>query len=111
MRDALTGTLRVWEDTNRVQDRHGVAQTREPDTGFCAAISAWASGRSLREAMQAAAESGQQLSPGDFVRWNRQVIDLLEQIRSSVDPSSPLAGSAKRAVSGVRRGVVASELD
>ncbi|GEE02868.1 DEAD/DEAH box helicase [Gordonia spumicola] len=110
MRDALTGTLRVWEATNRVQERHGVVQTREPDTGFCAAVSAWASGRTLREALGAATAQGNQLSPGDFVRWNRQVIDLLEQIRLGVDPADPLAGAAKRAVSGVRRGVVASEL-
>ncbi|WOC14093.1 DEAD/DEAH box helicase [Gordonia sp. MP11Mi] len=111
LRDALTGTLEVWEATNRVQERRGVVQTREPDTGFCAAVSAWASGRSLREALLAATEQGNLLSPGDFVRWNRQVIDLLEQIRSSVDPNAPLASAAKRAVAGVRRGVVASELD
>ncbi|MEJ9079847.1 DEAD/DEAH box helicase [Gordonia malaquae] len=110
MRDALTGTIQVWEATNRVQDRHGVVQTREPDTGFCAAVSAWASGRSLREALGAAGSQGNLLSPGDFVRWNRQVIDLLEQIRLGVDPADPLAGAAKRAVAGVRRGVVASEL-
>ncbi|QRY64147.1 DEAD/DEAH box helicase [Gordonia sp. PDNC005] len=110
MRDALTGTIQVWEATNRVQDRHGVVQTREPDTGFCAAVSAWASGRSLREALGAAGSQGNLLSPGDFVRWNRQVIDLLEQIRLGVDPADPLAATAKRAVAGVRRGVVASEL-
>ena len=111
LRDALTATLEVWEATNRVQDSHGVVQTREPDTGFCAAVSAWASGRSLREALMAASDRGQLLSPGDFVRWNRQVVDLLEQIRGSVDPGTPLASAAKRAVAGVRRGVVASELD
>ncbi|GAA4661857.1 RNA helicase [Gordonia humi] len=111
LREALTGTLQVWEATNRVQDRHGVVQTREPDTGFCAAVFAWASGRSLREALAAASEQGNLLSPGDFVRWNRQVIDLLEQIRGSLDPAAPLAGAAKRAIAGVRRGVVASELD
>ena len=110
LRDALTGTLTVWEATNRVQERHGVVQTREPDTGFCAAVSAWASGRSLREALGAAGSQGNLLSPGDFVRWNRQVIDLLEQIRLGVDPADPLAGAAKRAVAAVRRGVVASEL-
>ncbi len=110
LRDALTGTLAVWEATNRVQDRHGVVQTREPDTGFCAAVSAWASGRSLREALGAAGSQGNLLSPGDFVRWNRQVIDLLEQIRLGVDPADPLAGAAKRAVAAVRRGVVASEI-
>ncbi|MBM7369372.1 DEAD/DEAH box helicase [Gordonia hydrophobica] len=111
LRDALVETVAVWEATNEIQERHGVVQTREPDTGFCVAIGAWASGRSLREALVAASERGQLLSPGDFVRWNRQVIDLLEQVRGSVDPDAPLATAARRAVKGVRRGVVASELD
>ncbi|MGB3605299.1 DEAD/DEAH box helicase [Gordonia sp. (in: high G+C Gram-positive bacteria)] len=111
LRDALTETVHVWESTNDIQTRHGVVQTREPDTGFCVAIGAWASGRSLREALLAASERGQMLSPGDFVRWNRQVIDLLEQIRGSVDPDASLAIAARKAIKGVRRGVVASELD
>ncbi|MFT4087434.1 MAG: DEAD/DEAH box helicase [Gordonia sp. (in: high G+C Gram-positive bacteria)] len=118
LRDALTATLEVWEATNAVQARHSaspdatdVIHTREPDTGFCGAVSAWASGRSLAEALTAAAAGGQLLSPGDFVRWNRQVIDLLEQIRSSVDPAMPLAHTARRAVKSLRRGVVASELE
>ncbi|EGD56201.1 DEAD/DEAH box helicase [Gordonia neofelifaecis] len=111
LRDALVATVEVWHATNEVQERHGVVQTREPDTGFCVAIGAWASGRSLREALLAASERGQMLSPGDFVRWNRQVIDLLEQVRGSVEPESSLAEAARKAVKGVRRGVVASELD
>ncbi|WP_051198273.1 DEAD/DEAH box helicase [Gordonia shandongensis] len=111
LRDALVDTTVVWESVNEVQRRHGVVQTREPDTGFCVAVGAWAAGRSLREALTAASERGQLLSPGDFVRWNRQVIDLLEQIRQSVDPATPLAATARNAVKAVRRGVVASELD
>lgn len=111
LRESLLATVDVWQATNDVQERHGVVQTREPDTGFCVAIGAWASGRSLREALLAASERGQLLSPGDFVRWNRQVIDLLEQIRGSVDPDTGLAVAAARAVKGVKRGVVASELD
>ena len=116
VRDALTATLEVWERTNEVQKRHAekgseVIQTREPDTGFCAAVSSWASGRSLTEALTAASAGGQMLSPGDFVRWNRQVIDLLEQIRGSVDPDAPLAGAARKAAKSLRRGVVAADLD
>lgn len=115
VRDALSDTLRVWQETNEVQARHSGGSeaflTREPDTGFCAPISAWASGRSLNEALTAASAGGQLLSPGDFVRWNRQVIDLLEQIRGSVDREAPLHGAARRAVKSLRRGVVAAELE
>ena len=68
-------------------------------------------GRPLHEALTVASAGGQLLSPGDFVRWNRQVIDLLEQIRNSVDREQPLAGAARRAVKSLRRGVVAAELE
>ncbi|GAA3966879.1 DEAD/DEAH box helicase [Gordonia caeni] len=115
LREAMSDTLRVWQATNEVQARHSGGSesltTREPDTGFCAPISAWAAGRPLHEALTAAAAGGQLLSPGDFVRWNRQVIDLLEQIRNSVDREAPLAGAARRAVKSLRRGVVAAELE
>ncbi|MFT3715166.1 MAG: DEAD/DEAH box helicase [Gordonia sp. (in: high G+C Gram-positive bacteria)] len=116
VRNALTDTLAVWERTNEVCERHTaegseVIGLREPDTGFCAAVSAWSAGRSLSEALTAASAGGQLLSPGDFVRWNRQVIDLLEQIRASVDPETPLAGAARRAAKSLRRGVVAAGLE
>ena len=115
VRDALSATLRVWRATNEVQARHSGGSeslvTPEPDTGFVAAVTAWSSGRPLHEALTAASAGGQLLSPGDFVRWNRQVIDLLEQIRNSVDRDQPLASAARRAVKSLRRGVVAAELE
>ncbi|WP_024332699.1 DEAD/DEAH box helicase [Gordonia hirsuta] len=115
VREALAETLAVWQATNEVQARHSGGSeslvTAEPDTGFCAPISAWAAGRSLDEALTAASAGGNLLSPGDFVRWNRQVIDLLEQIRNSVGADDPLAGTARRAVKSLRRGVVAAELE
>ncbi|MFC0315515.1 DEAD/DEAH box helicase [Gordonia phosphorivorans] len=115
LREALSDTLRVWRATNEVQARHSGGSesltTPEPDTGFCAAITAWSMGRPLHEALTVASAGGQLLSPGDFVRWNRQVIDLLEQIRNSVDREQPLAGAARRAVKSLRRGVVAAELE
>ena len=110
LRTALTETVQVWQQLNEMERRHRVPTTREPDTGFSVAVSLWSSGRSLTESLAAAGLAGQLLSPGDFVRWNRQVIDLLEQIRISVGPDAPLATTAARAVGSIRRGVVAAEL-
>ena len=42
---------------------------------------------------------------GDFVRWSKQVIDLLDQIKNAGDPD--LAETARRATDAVRRGIVA----
>jgi ATP-dependent RNA helicase HelY len=46
------------------------------------------------------------LSAGDFVRWCRQVLDLLDQVRIAA-PTSALRTAAKRAIGDIRRGVVA----
>ncbi|MFW0794774.1 DEAD/DEAH box helicase [Gordonia sp. CPCC 205515] len=110
VRSALIDTINAWRDLTEVEARHRVSPTREPDTGFSVAVSLWASGRSLTESLAAAGERGQLLSPGDFVRWNRQVVDLLEQIRLGVGPEARLAVAARSAVSSIRRGVVAVEL-
>ncbi|MYR05610.1 DEAD/DEAH box helicase [Gordonia sp. SID5947] len=110
MREALARTVEIWREVTTIESKHRVDPTREPDTGFSVAVSLWASGRSLTESLAAAGERGQLLSPGDFVRWNRQVIDLLEQIRLGVGPETRLAGSARAAVAAIRRGVVAAEL-
>ncbi|HEY9351174.1 MAG TPA: hypothetical protein VIP75_10810, partial [Acidothermales bacterium] len=49
------------------------------------------------------------LSPGDFVRWTKQVIDLLDQVGQAVDrdAGSPVPATARAAVQALRRGVVA----
>jgi ATP-dependent RNA helicase HelY len=53
-----------------------------------------------------ASGSGSPLSAGDFVRWCRQVLDLLDQVRNAAtDPD--VRATAKRAINDIRRGVVA----
>ena len=46
------------------------------------------------------------LSPGDFVRWCRQTLDLLDQVQASAERGSLLRAAAADAVVRVRRGVV-----
>jgi ATP-dependent RNA helicase HelY len=45
------------------------------------------------------------LLPGDFIRWCKQIIDLLEQLSSVAD--GKLASTAKDAIDKVKRGIVA----
>ena len=47
------------------------------------------------------------LTPGDFVRAVKQLIDLLGQIAVAAGPGSPLASTAHAAADALRRGVVA----
>jgi len=103
---ALEDTVRIWSELTEDERRHRITTTREPDLGFAWQVYRWARGESLTKVLAAAGENGQGLSAGDFVRWCRQVIDLLDQVRvASAD--DPLADIAAAAVTAVRRGVVA----
>jgi ATP-dependent RNA helicase HelY len=101
---AISGTVRLWAELVAQERDAGLRATREPDAGFASAVRSWAGGSTLADALDSAAETGQEVSAGDFVRWCRQVIDLLDQIRM-VAPGD-VAGRAADAVTALRRGVV-----
>ncbi|GEL19696.1 ATP-dependent RNA helicase [Pseudonocardia asaccharolytica DSM 44247 = NBRC 16224] len=106
--EALTGTLRIWADLEADERRHRIDRTREPDVGFAWPIHRWARGESLAQVLAAAEENGHELSAGDFVRWCRQVLDLLDQIVGVAGRSTPLGRTAAKAGGAIRRGVVAA---
>jgi ATP-dependent RNA helicase HelY len=93
---------------SRLQDvelDHGVPASRDLDLGFAWAAYRWADGQSLDRVLAGAEQAGTELSGGDFVRWARQLIDLLDQLAKSADEA--VAATSRRAVDRVRRGVVA----
>ncbi len=108
LRRALNQTRRLWADLRADEQRHRIAQSREPDEGFVTAVYHWATTGDLTTALAASdvTGGGSPLSAGDFVRWCRQVLDLLDQVRITA-PSKAVRVSAKRAINDVRRGVVA----
>jgi ATP-dependent RNA helicase HelY len=108
MRRALNQTRRLWSELRADEQRHRITGSREPDDGFVAAIFRWATTGDLTSALAAsdATGSGSPLSAGDFVRWCRQVLDLLDQVRNAA-PDTALRTTAKRAINDIRRGVVA----
>jgi ATP-dependent RNA helicase HelY len=108
LRRALNQTRRLWTELRADEQRHRISGSREPDDGFVPAIHRWAATGDLTTALAAsdAGGTGSPLSAGDFVRWCRQVLDLLDQVRNAA-PDPALRATAKRAISDVRRGVVA----
>jgi ATP-dependent RNA helicase HelY len=88
-----------------VEAAHGVRVTRDLDLGFAWAAYRWADGQSLDRVLAGAEQAGTELSGGDFVRWMRQLIDLLDQVAKVADDA--VASVARAAVGRVRRGVVA----
>jgi len=104
--NALDATLRLWSELESDEREHRVERTRQPDFGFAWPVHRWARGQSLAAVLTAAAENGQELTAGDFVRWCRQVIDLLDQLAAVAGPDSSVGHTAEQAVRVVRRGVV-----
>ncbi|WP_282778824.1 MULTISPECIES: RNA helicase [unclassified Nocardia] len=105
-RRAVEATIGVWSRLRSDEARHKLSPTREPDLGFMSGIHTWARGDDLVDALLASGDRGNPLSAGDFVRWCRQVIDLLDQIRNTADDEE-VAATAAKAVRAIRRGVVA----
>ncbi|MEV0292019.1 RNA helicase [Nocardia sp. NPDC050710] len=106
IRRAVGNTVGVWSQLRSDEARHKIAPTREPDLGFVTGVYKWAHGDGLAESLLASGDQGAPLSAGDFVRWCRQVIDLLDQIHGTADDVE-VAATAAKAVRAIRRGVVA----
>jgi ATP-dependent RNA helicase HelY len=108
LRQALHQTSRLSTTLRADEQRHRITPSREPDDGFVTVIYRWARTGDLAAALAAAdvAGTGSPLLAGDFVRWCRQVLDLLDQVRNAA-PDAELRATAKRAIDDVRRGVVA----
>lgn len=78
--------------------------TPPTDPGLVAPVHRWVRGKSLRDTLQ-----GADLAAGDFVRWARQVIDVLDQL-AQVPGDAHRSRACRRAAGLVARGVVATSL-
>ncbi len=97
---AYRALVSVWQRIVRMERRRNLPTTRRPDPGFAAAAHAWADGDSLADVIAIA-----EVSPGDLVRWLRQVIDLAAQIASATADES-VRTVARNAVADMRRGII-----
>ena len=102
VRDAIGSLTRTWDFLHEVEQRHGLATLRHPDPGLVDITYRWARGASLLDVLTHA-----DVTAGDFVRWMRQVIDLLGQIAQALPSDSPIRTRALEAAELIDRGVVA----
>ena len=98
---ALTEMVYKWGELKDIESQHRMDSLREMDPGFVWVTLKWARGQSIAKVLKST-----DLQPGDFVRWSKQVIDLLGQISlASDDPK--LAATARSAGDLINRGIVA----
>ncbi len=106
-RTAIEETLRLAGDLSALERDHRLSAIRDPDAGFAWAAYRWASGHRLEAVL-----TESELAAGDFVRWCKQLIDLLGQVAnaaatSAVDGDDAVTAAARTAIGALRRGVVA----
>ena len=76
--EALAATVRTWGELDQLEKDNELSFLREPDLGFAWAAYRWARGARLETVL----DESPDLTPGDFVRSVKQLIDLLDQIAS-----------------------------
>jgi ATP-dependent RNA helicase HelY len=129
--EVLAATIRTWGELDQLEKDNELSFLREPDLGFAWAAYRWARGARLESIL----DESPDLTPGDFVRSVKQLIDLLDQIASATpaDPKPPsaspdssarpdssvspdssapsasrtVAATARSAIDAMRRGVIA----
>ncbi|MEO0023666.1 MAG: hypothetical protein RL196_107, partial [Actinomycetota bacterium] len=97
---AAEETEDLWHDLDMMSREHKLPQTPPLDFSLAMPIYRWATGARLDTVLGMA-----DLLPGDFIRWSKQIIDLLDQIASVAE--APVSTTAKAAVDKVKRGIVA----
>ncbi|MGI8529700.1 MAG: DEAD/DEAH box helicase [Geodermatophilaceae bacterium] len=113
VRQALAATVSLWAGVEAAESEHKLELTRAPDLGFCWPAYRWARGEPLDRVLSGLTDSGHDLAAGDFVRWCRQLLDLLDQIAKAGGGQITQAGgesvatTARQAITAIRRGVVA----
>jgi ATP-dependent RNA helicase HelY len=99
-REAYDQTGTLWAQLDDVEREHRLPGSQPLSTGLALAMFRWANGTSLDAVLREA-----DLSAGDFVRWSKQTIDLLDQL--SVVADGDVGRQARAALDSIRRGIVA----
>lgn len=99
-RTAFTDTLELWQRLDDLEREHRLPGSEPIAAGLALAMHSWARGAMLDRVLSEA-----DMAAGDFVRWSKQTIDLLDQL--SIVADGPLAMTARQALDAVRRGIVA----
>ncbi len=107
-RQAFERTLDLWESLDEMGERHRRGGAEMPHAGLASAMQGWANGWTLSRTLEEA-----EIGAGDFVRWAKQTIDLLDQLAQATehaqvdqDRLAKLGALARDAKRKVRRGIV-----
>ena len=98
--ESFTNTQLLWDDLENLAKKHKLPRSSKMEMDLSYPIHRWATGAKLDLVLESA-----DLLPGDFIRWCKQIIDLLEQLAKAT--AGPISAKARDAVDLVKRGIVA----
>ncbi len=104
---AVEATQKLWAEIEAEEAEHGLSLTREPDAGFVWPMYRWARGEPLAKVLASGHNYDADMPAGDFVRWARQVLDLLAQLKDASAATPGVREAARKAIGAVNRGVLA----
>jgi ATP-dependent RNA helicase HelY len=104
---AVDACTKLWGEIASDEADHGLQLTREPDPGFVWPMYRWARGEPLAQVLASGHNYDADMPAGDFVRWARQVLDLLGQIKDAPASTTGVRDAARKAITAVNRGVLA----
>src|SRR4051794_30377642 len=104
---AVDACTKLWAEIAADEADHGLSLTREPDPGFVWPMYRWARGEPLARVLASGHNFDADMPAGDFVRWARQVLDLLGQVKDAGAASEGIRAVARKAITAVNRGVLA----
>ncbi|AWB86341.1 DEAD/DEAH box helicase [Mycetocola zhujimingii] len=99
-RVALDKTQDLWARLDDAEQDHRLPGSEPLATGLAIAMHKWARGSTLNSVLLDA-----DMAAGDFVRWTKQTIDLLDQLSMVADGG--VGRNARKALDAIRRGIVA----
>ena len=99
-RAAFDRSATLWSTLDDLERVNKLPGSQPLSTGLALAMYRWASGTGLDAVLQEA-----DMAAGDFVRWTKQTIDLLDQL--SVVADGVVGRTARTALDQIRRGIVA----
>lgn len=102
LESAVDTVVHEWSALEDVEEANKLPLTGEPELGLVWPIFKWAKGKHLQDVL-----NGTDLAAGDFVRWVKQVIDLLDQLAKIPGLDPRVARLCADAIKLVKRGVVA----
>jgi len=98
--EAFDRTLVIWDELQMLAREYKLSPSSEPDATMALQMQRWASGARLDSILKATG-----MLAGDFIRWCKQTIDLLEQIAKLREPG--ISDVAEQAIAKIKRGIVA----